>query len=60
VSSDPLDELMGIYCPCILKDPTADVVLSTLNTINQMTKQMGPAAIEPYMDALSPGTFFSS
>eukprot|EP01127_Copromyxa_protea_P015361 TRINITY_DN4410_c0_g1_i1.p1 TRINITY_DN4410_c0_g1~~TRINITY_DN4410_c0_g1_i1.p1 ORF type:complete len:1067 (-),score=295.62 TRINITY_DN4410_c0_g1_i1:10-3135(-) len=48
-----VESLLKLYSPCILKDPSADVVLSTLNTINQMIRQLGPASIEPYMEEFS-------
>eukprot|EP01126_Amoeba_proteus_P004156 TRINITY_DN11407_c0_g1_i2.p1 TRINITY_DN11407_c0_g1~~TRINITY_DN11407_c0_g1_i2.p1 ORF type:complete len:483 (-),score=133.45 TRINITY_DN11407_c0_g1_i2:109-1557(-) len=50
--SSLLNVVMPIYISCIERDPQVDVVVATINTLTQLIKQFGPAAVEPHVGPL--------
>jgi hypothetical protein len=50
-----LDAIIPRHISTITKDKDIGVVSAVLDSIKQIAKQLGPAAIEPYMPAIGDG-----
>jgi len=49
-----LDVFIPIFVDAIAKDPIAEVVIATIDSLNQLTKQFGPSVLEIYHQQIAP------